>query len=157
MELGAKFLLRVGTCGALDSTLALGELLVVTEALPHDGTSTALGAQGPLSADPALLASLLAAAPKDAARGRVVSTDLFYGAPRRWAEEWLREGACGVEMETATLFVLAGARDLRAGCILVVSDLLSPARARIGTKELEAAELRLGEVAFTALLDAARS
>src|ERR1700760_1072007 len=32
-ELGARTLVRVGTCGALQRSLALGDLLVVTEAL----------------------------------------------------------------------------------------------------------------------------
>ena len=43
-DLGAETLLRVGTCGALDGSLALGDLLVASEALAADGTSRALGA-----------------------------------------------------------------------------------------------------------------
>src|ERR1700753_2733261 len=37
-DLGARRLLRVGTCGALDGALALGELLIVAEAVSADGT-----------------------------------------------------------------------------------------------------------------------
>ena len=43
-SLGARTIVRVGTCGALDESLALGQLLVATEALAADGTSRALGA-----------------------------------------------------------------------------------------------------------------
>ena len=43
-DLGAKTLLRVGTCGAIAPGPELGGLLVVTEALSADGTSRALGA-----------------------------------------------------------------------------------------------------------------
>jgi uridine phosphorylase len=151
-ELGARRILRVGTCGALDAALALGELLVVTEALPYDGTSAALGARGAVAPDSGLLASLLESAPAGVARGGVVSTDLFYDVPAGREQEWVREGARAVEMETATLFALASRHDLRAGSILAVSDLLSPSRLRIGAAELEAAELRLGQVAVAALL-----
>src|SRR5579884_3885292 len=41
--LGARRMLRVGTCGALHSDLALGELLVAVEAIADDGASRALG------------------------------------------------------------------------------------------------------------------
>src|ERR1700722_12405892 len=37
-ELGARTLLRVGTCGGLEPDLELGELLIVSEALSDDGT-----------------------------------------------------------------------------------------------------------------------
>src|ERR1700761_8000885 len=41
IELGAQRLLRVGTCGALNEALALGDLVIVTEAIAADGTSRA--------------------------------------------------------------------------------------------------------------------
>jgi uridine phosphorylase len=44
IELGARRLLRVGTCGALQATLHLGDLVIATEAIAADGTSRALGA-----------------------------------------------------------------------------------------------------------------
>ncbi|MFZ0973901.1 MAG: hypothetical protein WAN22_16840, partial [Solirubrobacteraceae bacterium] len=43
IELGARRLLRVGTCGALNEGLALGDLVVATEAIAADGMSRALG------------------------------------------------------------------------------------------------------------------
>src|SRR5205823_4970405 len=57
-ELGAKRLVRVGTCGALDPELALGDLLVATSALSCDGTSRALGAGDRITPDPELLSAL---------------------------------------------------------------------------------------------------
>ena len=43
-DLGVRRAVRVGTCGALDPSLALGEVIVAREALCADGTSRALGA-----------------------------------------------------------------------------------------------------------------
>ncbi|MGH2858796.1 MAG: purine-nucleoside phosphorylase, partial [Solirubrobacteraceae bacterium] len=60
-------------------------------------------------------------------------------------------GALAVEMEAATLFALAARRGLRAGCALIVSDILLPGRRRIAADELQEAERRLGELAFAAL------
>jgi DeoD family purine-nucleoside phosphorylase len=150
-ELGARQLVRVGTCGALAPGLELGRLIVAREALPRDGTSTALGADDPVRGDPGLTQALLDAAGAEAARGAVVSTDLFYDLPDGEAEAWAEAGALAVEMETATLFALARRRGLEAASLLAVSDVMQPAHSRIGPDELMAAELRLGEVAAAAL------
>src|SRR4051794_39210662 len=77
IALGARRAIRVGTCGALDSSLALGELVIAREALCADGTSRALGAGERATADEALTGALEAAAP-GARPGTVVSVDLFY-------------------------------------------------------------------------------
>ncbi len=149
-ELGATRLLRVGTCGALDASLELGQLLIVAEAFAADGTSRALGAGDTLSADPQLLSTLAEAAP-DAPSGRVVSTDLFYDTPPGQEQEWLAAGARAVEMECATLLALAARRGLQAGALLIVSDQVLPTRRRIETEALRAAEHRAGAVALRAL------
>ncbi|MGI8902958.1 MAG: purine-nucleoside phosphorylase [Solirubrobacteraceae bacterium] len=152
-ELGARRLLRVGTCGALDPSLALGELVIAGEALAADGTSRALGAGERAGASPALLAALLAAAPSEVRTGLIASTDLFYDGPPGAEEGWRAAGALAVEMETATLFALAARRGLCAGCVLVVSDLLAgaPERRRIDPETLGAAEQRMGKLAARAL------
>ncbi len=150
-HLGARTLLRVGTCGALDGSLALGDLLVATEALAADGASRALGAGDRVAADPDLVARLLEAAGPDGIHGPIVTRDLFYDGPDGAEEEWRAQGALAVEMETATLFALAGRRGLRAGCALIVSDTVLPSRRRIDTEALHDAERRLGELALAAL------
>ena len=82
-DLGARRLIRVGTCGALEPELEFGQLIVVSEAIAQDGTSQALGAAGRIAAREPLLASLREAAGAGAATGPVVSTDLFYDGPAR--------------------------------------------------------------------------
>ncbi|MGZ4165508.1 MAG: phosphorylase family protein [Solirubrobacteraceae bacterium] len=149
-DLGARTLVRVGTCGALHESLGLGDLMVATEALAMDGTSRALGSGDRARPDPGLLSRLLAAAP-GAAQGPVVSSDLFYDSRDGTEEAWREEGALAVEMETATLFALAACRGLRAGACLLVSDLVLPRRARIEPEPLREGERALGELAFAAV------
>src|SRR3954462_2738452 len=72
--LGARVLLRIGTCGALTGELSLGELVAVGAALATDGTSRALGAGERTAPDAELTARLAAAATPVT----VVSTDVFY-------------------------------------------------------------------------------
>jgi len=150
-ELGAHRLMRVGTCGALDGSLALGDLLIATEALAADGTSVALGADGRVPATARLLADLTAAADGGARSGMVASTDLFYDNRVHPEQEWLAAGALAVEMETATLFALAARRALEAASVLIVTDLLLPTRVRIEHDHLRDSEHRLGELAVRAL------
>src|SRR5688572_13938071 len=61
IALGARRLIRIGTCGALVERLAPGDLLAAEIVLPGDGASRALGAEGPLRGDPALTEALVAA------------------------------------------------------------------------------------------------
>jgi uridine phosphorylase len=152
-QLGARALVRVGTCGALDRSLELGQLLVVTEAIPADGASQALGATGSVMPDPRLLAALIAAAGEQARTGKVVSTDLFYDERPSLEEQWAAAGAAAVEMETATLFSLATRRGLAAASVVLVSDLAVPGgeRERIDADVLHAAELALGRLALRGL------
>jgi uridine phosphorylase len=152
-ELGARTLLRIGTCGALNPALGLGDLVVVTESIPDDGTSRALGSGEGQQPDGELLAALLAAVGDSAHAGPVVSTDLFYDGPD--GQDWVRQGAVAVEMETATLFALARRRGFQAASLLLVSDLLLPSRLRIDPDALRAGEQRLGETALRALISEA--
>jgi purine-nucleoside phosphorylase len=152
IELGAERLLRVGTCGGLDPALELGTLLVASEAIGDDGTSRALAMLDPPQGDrfpasPALLDALLKSG---AASGSVVSSDLFYDADDRH-QRWRDAGARAVEMEAATLFILAERRQVEAGCALLVSDTLTGAPIRIDNDALHRAELALGELAVNAL------
>src|ERR1700751_2288272 len=96
-DLGARRLLRVGTCGALDPGLELGDLLVVTEGTPAGGASRALAPIGTLAPDPSLLSALLAASGDQVRTGRVVSTDLFYDGPDGEEQRWTAAGAVAVE------------------------------------------------------------
>jgi uridine phosphorylase len=147
VALGAERLVRVGTCGALDGALALGELIVAGECIAADGTSRALGAGERVRGDGALTAALAGAAGRS---GTVVSTDLFYDDGRREAA-WVAAGAIAVEMETATLFALGARLGVATASVLAVSDLVLPARLRIGAEALERAEERLGAAAASVL------
>jgi DeoD family purine-nucleoside phosphorylase len=151
IDLGARTLLRVGTCGALAPDARLGELVVAAGALPGDGASRALGADGVVAPDLELLAALRAAAP-GARAGLVVSSDLFYDPDPGRAAGWAAAGAVAIEMEAAVIFTIAARRGARAGCLLAVSDLETGGeRVRIGDEALERAELELGRVAAAAL------
>jgi DeoD family purine-nucleoside phosphorylase len=148
-QLGARQLLRVGTCGALEQTLLLGDVVIVTEALCADGASRALGAGERVPANRELLSALIAAADGEARVGLIASVDLFYGLRE---VSFAEQGALALEMETATLFALGQLHEeLDVASALIVSDTLIPSRTRISADQLRVAEHRLGELALKAL------
>jgi uridine phosphorylase len=147
--LGARRLVRVGTCGALVEGPRLGDLLVAGESLCEDGTSRALGAGERAAADPGLVAALAGAAGEPVL---VVSSDLFYDPDPTRQQRWAAAGAVAVEMEAATLFTVARLRGAAAGCVLLISDELAGAEPhRIGDEELARGELALGEAGLAGL------
>jgi DeoD family purine-nucleoside phosphorylase len=160
IELGARRLIRVGTCGALAPELSLGELVVARESFCLDGTSRALVAGDSVSADPELTDALLGAGRAQADSsghpvhaGSIASVDLFYdprpptGAP----------GALAIEMEAAALFAVGEAAAVPVACALVVSDTFTqdgagpPTRKRIDDDALLVAGEAMGSVAVAAL------
>lgn len=145
-DLGARRLVRVGTCGSLREELRQGTLVVATEVLCGDGASRALGAGERVAPDAQLLEALLSGAPT-AAAGPVLSTDVFYGGERGAPAE-----ALAVEMEAAAIFQVAAARGLAAACVLVVTDeLAGGARERMDVEAVEAAGEAVGRAGAIAL------
>jgi uridine phosphorylase len=158
-ELGVRRAVRVGTCGAIEPSLAHGELVVARDALAEDGASRALGAGETAEPDADLTAALAASLPGGAAPSRIVTTDLFYdgspeegGPPRARADAWRRRGAVAVEMEAATMFTLGRRLGVATACVLTVSDTFEDGeRRRIADEDLTDAAERMGSLAAAAL------
>ena len=156
IALGLRRAIRVGTCAALDARLGLGDLVIATAALGADGTSRALAGPDRIEGDAGLSAGLSAEAPQ-VRHGLVASADLFYAAAdgrrRAGSGDDRPHGVLAVDLETAALFALGARRRVPIGCILAVSDLMSPGGRppRIADDGLAAAAERAGRLALAAL------
>jgi uridine phosphorylase len=149
IALGARTLVRIGTCGALDPEIGLGTLIAAERVLPADGTSAALGADGALEPDPALLARLVDAGARPAT---VATTDLFYDPREEATAAWVERGAAAVEMEAATVLQVAARRGVAAACVLGVSDVASgDGTSRMSDEALADLGLRVGEAGYAAV------
>lgn len=149
-DLGVRRAIRVGTCGALDPSLELGTVVRVEAALPDDGVSRALGAEGPQHPDPALDA-LLAEGETDGSL-TVVTTDLFYEYDLDPRPGWIADGAAAVEMEACPLFTLGPRLGVAVAALLIVSDVFPDGEhVRIDSEALEAAVERMARAAGAAL------
>jgi purine-nucleoside phosphorylase len=129
LRLGAKRLIRVGTCGGIAKGLGTGDLVIATAACPVEGaTATYLhGEPYAPAADFALTRALVdaaAAAGLKARTGLVASVDVFYNTDPDYAQRWRDRGVLAFEMEASALFYLAARDGVQAACALTVSDVL---------------------------------
>jgi purine-nucleoside phosphorylase len=128
-EYQVKNVIRVGTCGALQPNLKVGDLVLAMSAstdshinkLRFNGTDFAPTANFDL-----LLNAYQAAKSRglDIHVGSILSSDTFYSDEEDHWEKWMQFGSLVVEMETAGLYTLAAKFNARALAILTVSDSL---------------------------------
>jgi len=120
---GAKVLIRIGTCGALQRDLQIGDLVLALAA----STDSAMNRQR-FNADFAPTADFdLVRRAHDLAGGAarvgpVLTSDTFYTERDDWYAIWARHGVLAAEMETAAIYTLAARFGARALSILTISD-----------------------------------
>ena len=126
-DYGVKKLIRVGTCGAIQSSLKLGTILLASSAYTDSGTHLKYSPdmQTPTHASEILLRRAKEIAAQHSIEiidGAIFSTDIFYGEEHgRW-DGWIKQGLLGVEMESSVLYGIAKQNNVQALSILTVSD-----------------------------------
>jgi len=122
---GAKVIVRAGTCGALQDSLEQGDLIVASGAVREDGVSALMVPLAyPAIADAEVLRALEKACRNLNAvyqRGIILTSDLFYPSVLPTSLETYKNAkVAGVEMECASLFVIAALGGVRAGAVVAV-------------------------------------
>ncbi|MCR5742759.1 MAG: uridine phosphorylase [Lachnospiraceae bacterium] len=134
-HVGADTFIRVGTCGGMKTEVMGGDVVIATGAIRAEGTGREyLPIEFPAVADFDVVSALKEAAIRENNRyhiGVVQCKDSFYGQhdplsmgcgeelKYKW-DAWMRGGALGSEMESATLMIVAALRGLRMGTVLTV-------------------------------------
>ena len=153
-EYDVKTLIRVGTCGALQPDLEIGDVVLAMSAstdshvnrLRFDGMDFA-----PTASFELLLKAHEAAKAggADVRVGNIVSSDTFYhDDPESW-KRWAAFGVLAVEMETAGLYTLAAKFKVDALSILTVTDNLTT-HERVSSEQRERGFSRMAEIALEA-------
>ena len=143
LNLGVTTFIRVGTCGGFGK-LEIGDVVVALAAASWAGIGNVFGGGEPTA--PTGSFDVIAAL-ADASRaeglithvGPIVTTDVFYDPHPDGVIRWGRRGYLAAEMETAAVYLLAmreraKGRDVRAGTILTVSDVIRDAAETHGTR-----------------------
>lgn len=134
-QLGVSTFLRIGTTGAIQPHIAVGDVLVTTAAVRLDGASLHFAPmEFPAVADFTCTTALVAAAKQLQAQvhvGVTASSDTFYPGQERYdtysgrvvsrfkgsMAEWQAMGVMNYEMESATLLTMCASQGLRAGMV----------------------------------------
>lgn len=137
-QLGIRTFLRIGTTGAIQPHIEVGDVLVTTGAVRLDGASHHFApASYPAVADFDCTTALVAAARAAKVRlhvGITASSDTFYPGQERYdtysgtvlrtlkgsVKEWQSLNVMNFEMESATLFTMCSVLGLRAGMVSAV-------------------------------------
>ncbi|WP_049997502.1 nucleoside phosphorylase [Halococcus sediminicola] len=136
-RVGVETFLRVGSCGAIQPEMDVGDLVITSGAVRQEGTSGEYVREDfPASADDRVVAALVAAAEQlghDYHVGVTASTDSFYAGQGRPGfegfeaagseaqfEELREAGVLNFEMEASAILSLANLYGLRAGAVCTV-------------------------------------
>ncbi|SDQ24875.1 nucleoside phosphorylase [Natronobacterium texcoconense] len=123
-NVGVETFVRVGTTGALQSDIEIGDMIVATGAAKNEGTSKRYeDVSYPAVPDYDVLSALVDSAEandEDVHVGPIASDDAYYAETDEYVADWEDAGMLSVEMEAAAVFSLARRKGLRAGAICTV-------------------------------------
>ncbi len=140
--LGAKTIVRLGSCGAMVKELDIGDVVIATGAACTEGSLKMYIPDGILPAVPdiELTHKLIEKCRSENLKHLacvVFSSDAFYAEDPKFVEKWTSRGVKAVEMECATLFSLGLLRGFKTASLLVVSDsLVKPEQMEMVTAEV---------------------
>ena len=133
-DYGAKTLIRIGSCGGMQESVAVRDVIIAMTATSLSTPSRGIFKEVNFapSANYTLLAAAVEAAEKKGVIphvGGIYSSDVFYDERPDLTEQMTRHGILGVEMEAAELYTLALRHGVRALAVLTVSDHLQTGEA----------------------------
>jgi len=123
---GIQNIIRIGTAGALDENIKVGDLFVVDEVIRGDGvTPYYVDKNFKTQADKKISDTLYEVAKGmglNIHRGVAWTTDALLRETREIVEAKRKEGAKAVDMVSSTLLTICQTYNIKAGSILAVSD-----------------------------------
>ena len=155
LGLGAKFFIRVGTCGAMQAGMGHGDLVLAQGVCAMDGVPAQIfGGPGfsPLS-DFEFLRRCCSTAESSGIRyhvGNVASMDLFYSPDLSVYEKLKSYGILAVEMEASTVLTIAARSGVKGAAVFTVSDVIE-GEVRASEDVIESGVVRMLETVLQSL------
>ncbi len=122
--LGVEQFILLGTAGALANTLNAADIVLCTQAVCDEGVSKDYTNRTLAEADESLINILKTVLPT-AKTGKSWTTSSLFRETAAETAYYAQAGITTVEMEAATLFSIAQAKNLKAAAVFVISDLLA--------------------------------
>jgi uridine phosphorylase len=123
---GIEQIIRIGSCGALDENIKVGDLVVVDSVIRGDGVTPYYVDKDFKTVSDKKITDTICEVAKgmgvNVHRGITWSTDALLRETRDLVESKRKEGAIAVDMVSSTLLTIAQTYHIKAGSILAVSD-----------------------------------
>jgi len=123
---GIQNIIRIGTCGALDENIKVGDLVIVDKVIRGDGVTPYYVDKDFVTAGDKKISDLLFNIAKEMGcavhRCTTWTTDALLRETREIVEAKRKEGAMAVDMVSSTLLTIAQKYNVKAASILAVSD-----------------------------------
>ena len=123
---GIQNIIRIGTCGALDENIKVGDLVVVDKVIRGDGVTPYYVDKNFQTVSDKKITDTLYEVAKgmglNVHRGTTWTTDALLRETREVVEAKRKEGAMAVDIVSSTLLTIAQVYKLAAASILAVSD-----------------------------------
>lgn len=173
-QLGVNTFLRVGTTGAIQPHIQVGDMIVTTGSVRLDGASLHFAPmEFPAVADFDVATAMKQATLESNAKvhtGVTASSDTFYPGQERYdtfsgrvvrrfqgsMQEWQDMGVLNFEMESATLLTMCASSGLKAGCVagVIINRTQTELPDHATLKEVEARSIQVVVAAAKHLLTA---
>jgi len=155
-QLGVSTFIRVGTTGAIQDYINIGDVIITSGSVRLDGASTHYAPiEYPAVAHYEILNALIEGAKKTKVKyhvGITASSDTFYPGEERYdsftkyvlrrfqgaTKEWQKLNVLNYEMESSTVLTLTASMGLRGGCITGVVN-------KVGMGKITKEGLKTGE------------
>ncbi len=129
-QLGAKRLVRVGTCGGLQTGMSMGDTIVALSAAAEDHAPRQLSRMDCIA--PTATFQLVETAARLTSEGTmgkvhvgpIVTSALFYEPEWEKFNTWKSLGILAVEMEAAMMYTIAAMKGMEALALMTVSDMI---------------------------------
>jgi len=152
---GIENIIRIGTCGALDENIKVGDLVIADTIIRGDGvTPYYVDKDFKTTSDKKISDTLFEIAKGLGAnvhRGCVWTTDALLRETREIVEARRKEGAIAVDMVSSALLTIAQTYKVKAGSILAVSDNVVTGEMGFMNPLYYMAESKLIEIALAAV------
>ncbi|MEM1561058.1 MAG: purine-nucleoside phosphorylase [Ignisphaera sp.] len=157
--LGARIIIRFGTCGAMVKGLRIGDVVIPTAAAYYPGGAFYQYLKESICTATAphfeVLKTLVEEVQKSGVNyviGPIVSSDAFYAEDPEFTKKWTSRGITAVEMECAGLFMLGSMRGVKVGALLMVSDSLVEELGFASAEELRGYVERAGKIVLDSII-----
>jgi uridine phosphorylase len=125
--LGVKYLIGYGSAGAIDSSLRLGQQVVVSSAVASDGTSKTYYQTEEIAADPRLLRVVLKSARNigcEMTPVKAITVDSFYRETEELVSSWRSQGAQIVNFDASPFYTVSKFYNVKSIWLSHISDRL---------------------------------